>query len=117
MILHGYKVICLHVLQGSILPPAVQRNGWTEEKNSEQDGRSDKEGQAQGDNIVREIQERITRKISMISMSTTLSEMQGAEEVEAKTSDNFASFQYGFQPKASYEHSKKETDIMGGGLF
>lgn len=49
------------------------------------------------------------------SLNTLLSEgpASSAEELEAKTSVKFSSVPYGLQPKAAFEHGRKNTDIIG----
>lgn len=48
-------------------------------------------------------------------MSSIASESQaGGDDFGIHTSDNFTFWPYGFQPKAAYEHPKKNTDIIAG---
>ncbi|XP_048253112.1 uncharacterized protein LOC124133882 isoform X3 [Haliotis rufescens] len=67
------------------------------------------------DEVFEEIKESISRNlerkdssVSHLSLSSSNSEGQ-----VVKISDNFTSIPYGIQPRATYEHGKKSSDIMG----
>ncbi|XP_046571416.1 uncharacterized protein LOC124279617 [Haliotis rubra] len=67
------------------------------------------------DEVFEEIKETISRNlerknsaVSNLSLSSSSSEGQ-----VVKISDNFTSIPYGIQPRATYEHGKKSSDIMG----
>lgn len=68
------------------------------------------------DPIFKQIQETIRKnQHRRDSVTSSTSSMSAAEEEHSvKTAANFSSVHYGFQPRSSYEHSKKYTDIMGG---
>lgn len=68
------------------------------------------------DEVFEEIKESISRNlerkdssVSHLSLSSSNTEGQ-----VVKISDNFTSIPYGIQPRATYEHGKKSSDIMGG---
>ncbi|CAH1782794.1 unnamed protein product [Owenia fusiformis] len=67
------------------------------------------------DDIFNEIKETVKRVRSRHNSvsSTQSSEIGSTDGPVIKTSINFNSLPYGFIPKATYEHNKKYTDIMG----
>ena len=67
------------------------------------------------DTLFQEIRDHVDAGPRRGSFSTIHSEggNDDDEEYGTKTSDDFTSVPYGLQPRAAYEHSKKNTDIIG----
>jgi len=67
------------------------------------------------DTIFQDVRDQVELNTHHGSLDTVHSEDSSncEDEYGTKTSDNFTSISFGIQPRATYEHNKKNTDIIG----
>ena len=76
-------------------------------------GDDENEGGDDMDPIFEDIKDAISRRQSQFSLSSSQSVVSD-DGPQVRVSDQFLSIPFGIQPRASYEHGKKSSDIMGG---
>ena len=83
-----------------------------EDSDLEDEQRDWEDRSSREDTVFEKIQAEIERRSSQ---NTLFSDTQNSasEEYGTKTSEDFTSVPYGFQPRAAFEHGRKNTDIMG----
>ena len=69
------------------------------------------------DTIFEEIKDAINRRQSLSKNSSSGRSVVSDDGPQVRISDQYVSVPFGLQPRASYEHGKRSSDIMGGEWF
>lgn len=73
----------------------------------------DEDLEAADDPVLNKIKVKISRSLEKAETASTVSSEESQEETSPVVSENFTTISYGLQPRLTYEHGKKNTDIMG----
>lgn len=73
----------------------------------------DEDLQSADDPQLNKIKVKISKSLEKAETASTVSSEESQEETNLVVSENFTTIPYGLQPRLTYEHGKKNTDMMG----